>query len=185
MQRLFLLVLAVSLGVTIFVCSQQGIQQPVSDSEIAQVNPREIQPFYYVALPFQGPYENEEPVRQRFFQELEKQNISPTDTLFYLYYNDPSNVPVNQLQWAIAAPLPDSIQIKYPLVISKWYYNSILSYQMENGSVNREHIERIFEKYRIEKGLYTDSSIIEIIFTDISSISGIRERWYPVSSEKN
>jgi hypothetical protein len=184
MQRFLLLLLAVSLGISIFVCSQQGIQQPISDSEIAQVISKEIQPFYFVALPFQGPYENEELVRERFFQELAKQEISITDTLFYLYYNNPSNVPVNQLQWAIAAPLPDSVRIEYPLVVSKWNYPSILSIQVDDPTVNSEHIERIFEKYLVEKGLLKDSSISEIIFSDISSISDIRERWYLVSYEQ-
>ena len=75
MQRIFLLLLAASLGISIFVCSQQALHKPISDAEIDQVIPREIQPFYYVALPFQGPYGNEELARNRFFQELTKQKV--------------------------------------------------------------------------------------------------------------
>jgi len=183
MQRLFLLLLAVSLGVSIFVCSQQGIHQTISQSDIAMVTQKSIEPFYYVALFHQGPYENEELVRDRFIEDLARQSIAVGDTLLFFYYNDPTTVPVNKLQWAIAAPIPDSIQVEFPLMVSKWNYREILSYKLSKRAPDTKRIGRIFEKYLVQKGLRSDSSVSEIIYSNFSNISDNREFWHPLTSE--
>jgi hypothetical protein len=185
MQRFILLLLAVSLGVSIFVCSQQGIQQPVSESDMARVTQKDIEPFYYVALPYQGPYENEELVRERFIEELNRQNISITDTVLFFYYNDPTAVAVNKLQWAIVAPLRDSVHVKYPLTISKWNFKKILAYHLDESRQNNKLIDRIFKKYLVQKRLQSDSSIIEIIYSNFSTTPINRERWCPIMLESD
>jgi hypothetical protein len=185
MPRFILLLLAVSLGVSIFVCSQQGIQQPVSESDMGQVTQKDIQPFYYVALTFQGPYENEELVRERFIEELKKQDISLTDTVLFLYYNDPTLVAVNKLQWAIVAPLRDSVRVEYPLTISKWNFKKILSCHLDENRQNNKRIDRIFEKYLVQKRLQSDSSIIEIIYSNISKTPIDSERWCLIITESD
>jgi len=101
----------------------------------------------------------------------------------FFYYNDPTTVPVNKLQWAIAAPIPDSIRIEFPLMVSKWNYRTILSYKISKKASDNKRIGRIFDKYLVQKGLHSDSSISEIIYSNFSNISDNREFWHLLASE--
>ena len=181
MQRLILLMLAISLGVLIFVCSREGIQQPIHDSDLNRVSIKEIDPFYYVAFPHQGAYEDQETAIEQFIEELGKQEVPLTDYFLFLYFNDPTAVPVTQLDWSIAIPVTDSMLVEFPLVLSKWNFNKVLSVNSEKVYTGSNYSELLFRKYASQKGLQPDSPMVEIVYQQGASIGPTREHWCPIT----
>lgn len=91
----------------------------------------EIEPFYYAAVEMTGNYDQHEQAFQTLYGQLSVQGITQQDAPFGIYYDDPSQVPVDSLKWEIGIALPAEKELKEPLTLKKWEYPTLVTMDYE------------------------------------------------------
>jgi len=164
MKRFVLFVLSVGLAVSLFFCAKDKgeTQEPVTAKDkFAGIQQKTIEPFYFVALKHTGPYEDHQKVITEFIGLFQQLNQEPTGPMMGIYYNDPSQVPAEKLQWAIAFPVKDSIMVKEPLICGKWTNRQIISYLYVGPYEETGKAYQLMDEYLAKENLVQSGPVIE------------------------
>ncbi len=164
MKRFVLFILSVGLAVSLFFCTKDkgGQQEPAAGiDKFSGIQQKTIEPFYFVALPHTGPYEDHQKVIGEFIGLFSQLNQEPAGPMMGIYYNDPSQVPPEKLQWAIAFPVKDSLTVKKPLVSGKWTNREIVSYLYVGPYEETGKAYLLMDEYLVKEGLLQNGPVIE------------------------
>jgi len=136
-QRLILLTIVLTLATLIPLAAQQQAQPEAQASTLSAVELKQITPFRYAALLMKGSYDQHATAFPQLYQLAGEQNLGYSFDIFGIYFSDPSQVPVEQLEWQVGFALTEGQQVKEPLVEQKWDYAQIamLTY---DGPFNEE-----------------------------------------------
>ncbi len=86
---------------------------------------KDVTPFWYASMDFQGPFEQIPVKVGLFMQEFMKQKLPFGGNLFGIYFNSPEQVKPEELKWAIGIPvLKDSI-VNAPLKKTEFLFKTI------------------------------------------------------------
>jgi len=94
---------------------------------------KEIEPFFYCAVEKTGSFEQHNEAFQTLYEQAAQQGFGSDFTPFGIYYNNPNQVPVEDLKWDVGFALEDSVDAKAPLKVKKWEYTMLAS-SMYKGS---------------------------------------------------
>ncbi len=105
-----------------------------------------------VVMDFQGSFDQMESAFEKIMQAASGQNISLAGAPYAVYYNNPMDVPEDQLKWAVGVPVPEETTAEAPLKIRSFEpfqaafavhtgpydqiqstYMDVFSFIMENG----------------------------------------------------
>jgi AraC family transcriptional regulator len=130
MKKRWLLLLVLLMTATTLFAQEQAAT--LSDVQIKQITP-----YRYAALMMKGSYDQHSTAFPQLYQLAGEQNLGYSFTIFGVYFSDPGQVPVEQLEWQVGFELSEGQQVKEPLVEQKWDYTQIamLTY---NGPFNEE-----------------------------------------------
>lgn len=92
---------------------------------LSDVQVKQIEPFRYAALEMIGDYEQHQQAFPKLYELAISQNLGYAIEVFGVYFNDPSQVPVEQLKWELGFELSEGQTVKEPLVEKKWEYTQI------------------------------------------------------------
>ncbi len=175
MKRLVLLTISILLAILVFVCSQQ------SDKKAGKVIQKKVAGFYYVILVHRGPYSDQAQVINNFFNEVQKQNIVIKEPIMGFYYNDPTRVRPEELEWGIGAVVPDSIPVAKPLMLVKWDVPDVLSYDYFGDPAGSAAVYRLFDEYMAKKNLSPAGPAVERYENLGAEPESLKiEIWFPV-----
>jgi AraC family transcriptional regulator len=139
LQRSGLLAAVLMLAIVLPLVAQEQAQTPPAApaATLSAVEVKQITPYRYAALMMKGSYDQHSSAFQHLYQLAGEQNLGYDFQIFGIYFSDPSQVPVDQLDWQVGFALTEGQQIKEPLVEQKWDYEQIavLTY---DGPFNEE-----------------------------------------------
>jgi AraC family transcriptional regulator len=126
-QRLILLTTVLTLAALITLAAQEQApaQSAPQSSSLSAVELKQIAPFRYAALLMKGSYDQHATAFPQLYQLAAEQNLGYSFDIFGVYFNDPSQVPVEQLEWQVGFALTEGQQVKEPLVEKMWDYEQI------------------------------------------------------------
>lgn len=107
--------------------AQEQAQPAAQAATISAVELKQITPYRYAALLMKGSYLQHSSAFPQLYQLAGEQNLGYSLEIFGIYFNDPSQVPEDQLEWQVGFPLSEGQQVKEPLVEKKWDYEQIAS----------------------------------------------------------
>ena len=163
-KRFILFALSVGLAVSIFFCTKDNNETQeaaAGKNKFATIQQKIIEPFYYVALQHTGPYEDHQKVITEFIGLFQQLKQEPAGPMMGIYYNDPSQVPAEKLQWAVAFPVKDSLTVPQPLVCGKWMNREIVSYLYIGPYEESGQAYQLMDEYLVKKGLVQNGPVIE------------------------
>jgi effector-binding domain-containing protein len=175
MMRFILLTVSILLAILIFVCSQElnGIQ--------GKIVPKKVHSFFYVLLVHRGPYSDQQQVINNFFSEIQKQNIIINEPVLGFYYNDPTTVKPEQLEWGIGATVPESLAVSKPLILTKWEIPEVLSYNYRGNPDSTGSVYTMFDEYMAKKNLAPAGPAVERYLNLGADRDSLRiEIWFPI-----
>lgn len=76
---------------------------------------KDMEPFWYAAMEFEGSFTQMEKNVGIFMQEFFKQGLTPGGPVLGIYYNDPMQVKEEDLKWAIGFPIAADAAVQEPL----------------------------------------------------------------------
>ena len=92
---------------------------------LSEVQVEQIEPFRYAALEMIGDYQQHSEAFPKIYELAVSQNLGYAVEVFGIYFNDPSQVPVEQLEWELGFQLAEGQTVKEPLVEKKWDYAQV------------------------------------------------------------
>jgi effector-binding domain-containing protein len=90
-----------------------------------EVSLQSIEPFAYCSIEFNGPYTQLQQAIAQLAEEMRNQNVAPAAELMAIYYNNPANAEVKDLQWEVGFPITAQALIQPPLVKKEWNYTQV------------------------------------------------------------
>lgn len=90
-----------------------------------------IEPFHYAAIEMTGSYDQHREAFQTLYEQLPAQGISQQEAPFGIYYDDPAQVPLENLKWEIGIALPEEKELKKPLTLKRWPYATLVTVEYE------------------------------------------------------
>ena len=94
-------------------------------AQSTEVSLQTIEPFAYCSIEFKGPYTQLQQAIAQLAEEMRNQNIAPAAELMGIYYNNPANAEVRDLQWEVGFPITAQALIQPPLVKKEWNYTQV------------------------------------------------------------
>ena len=183
-MRHLLLFLSISLAVLIFVCSEQ---EKSRNGLLQKIELKNVESFYYVALFHRGPYDEQQKVTDKFYQQVASQNLPVEGPLMGLYFNDPETVAPEQLEWAIGQVIADSVTVNKPLMTLKWNVPQVMVCQYSGLPENSAPVYHAFDTFMTRNHLAPAGPSVER-FVDLKSGSPFprdtvrMEIWFAVQS---
>jgi effector-binding domain-containing protein len=86
---------------------------------------KDVNPFWYASMDFQGPYEQISVKVGLFMQEFMKQKLPFGGNLFGIYFNSPEQVKPEELKWAIAIPVSKDSVVNAPLKKTEFLFKTV------------------------------------------------------------
>jgi DNA gyrase inhibitor GyrI len=126
-KRSSLLTAVLMLAALVPLAAQDQAQtQPAAQAAtISAVEVKQITPFRYAALLMKGSYDQHGAAFGRLYQLAGEQNLGYDLQIFGVYFSDPSQAAIDQLEWLVGFPLSEGQQVKEPLIEQKWDYSQI------------------------------------------------------------
>lgn len=78
--------------------------------------------FLYCALEMKGSYGQHQTAFNTLYQEISSQGLSLQDFPAGIYWNNPRNTPVEELNWELGIYANSELDVKAPLKMKKWNY---------------------------------------------------------------
>ncbi|MBN2011399.1 GyrI-like domain-containing protein [candidate division KSB1 bacterium] len=98
-----------------------------SNTEESLIQVKEIAPYSYCAIVMTGSYDKHSEAFQTLYEQAQYQYIDADQIPFGIYWNDPSNVPIEELSWELGFAVPDTQKVEEPLVLKKWNFPLVVS----------------------------------------------------------
>lgn len=190
MKHLVVIFLVSLLAFSLITCTQEEAeeQQTMGEEEFSGVVMKDVEEFYYVALPHTGPYEDHETVIGQFMEQINRQQIMPNGPMMGIYYSDPEQVQAAELEWVIAFPVQDSMEVEKPLISGKWNKGRVLSYLYVGPYDQTAEVYEIFDKYMAEYDFVPAGPAVERFLDtnpmEIPEDSLRTEIWFPVTKKE-
>lgn len=86
----------------------------------------ESKPFYYCAVEMTGSYDQHASAFMTLYNAAAQQSLPMNEAPFGIYWNAPSDTPVEELKWDIGLPVPEDKEIQEPLKKKKWDYTLLV-----------------------------------------------------------
>jgi AraC family transcriptional regulator len=122
---------------------------------------KDVNPFWYASMDFQGPFEQMPVKIGLFMQEFMKQKLPFGGNLFGIYFNSPAQVKPEELKWAIGIPVLKDSVVNAPLKKSEFLFKKIAVY-IHVGPYEKvgESYNKVF-KFVEEKGYEVAGPVFE------------------------
>ncbi len=92
---------------------------------ISQVEVKAVTPFRYAALEMKGDYAQHGEAFQRLYELAARQNLGYPNEVIGIYFDDPMQVPAEDLRWLLGFALSEGQQAQEPLVEKRYDYPMI------------------------------------------------------------
>jgi len=131
--------------------SQQSAEELVEAIRVI-----DIDPFTYCAVEMTGSYDQHEAGFNKLFEQAGQQGLPMGESPIGIYLSDPNQTQEEELKWELGFVIPDSIEVKEPLMQKKWEFNQVAS-RMYEGVFGAEEMGQVYgEIYAwIAKNEYT------------------------------
>src|SRR4030043_756017 len=73
-------------------------------AQTSEVSIQTIEPFVYFCIEYKGPFTQIQEAIAKMAEEMRRQNAGPAGPLMGIYYNNPAQESVEQLQWEVGFP---------------------------------------------------------------------------------
>ncbi|UCF65361.1 MAG: hypothetical protein JSW33_05895 [bacterium] len=156
MQRVFLLVLSIGLGVLVLIFSLDNIDLPLLTKNSGKIEVQSFEPFYYVALKIPSFIDDPEQYIDRLQEELKNQNLGLSEAIFIIQEVKNSG----QKDWIIATRVPEISRVKKPLYVAKWNWKNVLVWK-EDSRKNHGDVSKKIVKYLEEHKLFAVGPVVE------------------------
>lgn len=168
----------------IMLASCGGEKKDTMEEETMEaIKTMDVEPFTYVALPHTGPYEDHQQVIGEFISEAENQGLTLSGPMLGVYYNDPSQVAPEALQWEIGFKVEDSSDVKEPLVLKKWDNPNVVAYMFFGSPDQSSEAYTEIEDYMSQNNLTPAGPVMERFLNphmmDTPPESLKTEIWFP------
>ncbi|MGB8951692.1 MAG: GyrI-like domain-containing protein [Candidatus Aminicenantales bacterium] len=151
---------------------------------------KDIEPFTYACVPYQGPYTEIGKVIGMLMQAMKNQNLFPLmGPMIGVYYNSPEEVEPEELSWEIGFPVTPQVMPLAPLEKKQWGYTAV-AVRIHVGSYETtvHTINKILEWLKAN-GYIVDGPIMErYLDADPSKIKPEELRtevWVPCKKSEN
>jgi effector-binding domain-containing protein len=116
-----------SIIVLLFITITHNVSATSSDGFKVRVSIREIEPFTYASVHYQGPLSDMETGVQILMSNLGRQNIAPAGTMFAVFHKIPEEGQGGNLDWEIGFPITAQVLPQPPLSKGQWNYTDVAS----------------------------------------------------------
>lgn len=86
---------------------------------------KEVAPFTYFCLRYKGPFTDMEKVIGQMIQAMQSQKLIPGGPMIGVYYNDPSTVKPEELEWEVGFKTNPQAAVQAPLEKKQWNFTSV------------------------------------------------------------
>lgn len=86
---------------------------------------KEVNPFVYVCVHKRGAFTQIQDAVSQLMQELQNQNLSPMGGMIGVYYFDPENENMENIEWDIGFPVPVQALVQMPLQKKQWSHTMV------------------------------------------------------------
>lgn len=124
-------------GLTILFMSTSGLAQdadkPEMEKKPEQAKPAEaiqlktVEPFFYCAIEAMGSFDQHGKVFGQLYSEAQTQGVVSNEAPFGVYWNSPSDTPVEKLKWEVGFPIAEKKDLKEPLKLKKWEFTAMVT----------------------------------------------------------
>ena len=94
-------------------------------AQTPEVSIQTIEPFVYFCIEYKGPFTQIQEAIAKMAEEMRSQNAGPAGPLMGIYYNNPAQVSVEELQWEVGFPTTPQTLIQPPLIKKEWNYTQV------------------------------------------------------------
>jgi len=109
----------------LFACLIFALGGGSSAAQTPEVSIQTIEPFVYFCIEYKGPFTQIQEAIAKMAEEMRSQNAGPAGPLMGIYYNNPAQVSVEELQWEVGFPTTPQTLIQPPLVKKEWNYTQV------------------------------------------------------------
>lgn len=102
-----------------------------------------IRPFYYCAVEMTGDYSRHEIAFDSLYTLTSTQDVSLEGPPFGVYWNSPSDTPVEQLKWEIGFQVPDSAKVKEPLKLKQFGFSTLVGAEYQ-GAFDSPELRKLY-----------------------------------------
>jgi DNA gyrase inhibitor GyrI len=86
-----------------------------------------VDPYFYCVLEMKGSFDQHGSAFQNLYQQAGMQGLPMSAVPFGLYWNSPTDTPVDSLKWELGFALQEAKTLTAPLVLKKWEYPLVAS----------------------------------------------------------
>ncbi|MBS3820030.1 GyrI-like domain-containing protein [bacterium] len=91
------------------------------------ISTKEVSPFTYCSMKYQGSYSQFEPAIRSLMQNLQRQSVQPAGPLLGIFFNSPEDTKPQNLEWEVGFPITPQSRVQAPLRKKQWTHTFVVT----------------------------------------------------------